>query len=119
MMEKVKKYRRSSILNVSWLLLFVFLKIFVAVAMNAGECLLTFLMSSMKYLRWLSRGGVEFPLRCISSSRANRNKIPAVTPVLLQSNFSMALTPTLLDISLNRKSKMAAVKRKFPYLGLY
>jgi hypothetical protein len=35
------------------------------------------------------------------------------------SNFSMVPTPTLLDIPFNRKSKMAAVKRQFPYLGLY
>jgi hypothetical protein len=31
----------------------------------------------------------------------------------------MLLTPTLLGIPINRKSKMAAVKRKFPYIGVY
>jgi hypothetical protein len=35
------------------------------------------------------------------------------------SSFSTVLSPTLSDIPFNRKSKMAAVKRKFPYLGLY
>jgi hypothetical protein len=29
------------------------------------------------------------------------------------------LTPTLSDKPFNRKFKMAAVKRKFPYIGLY
>jgi hypothetical protein len=37
--------------------------------------------------------------------------------VFLGSNFSMVPTPTLLDIPFNWKFKMAAVKRKFPYLG--
>jgi hypothetical protein len=35
------------------------------------------------------------------------------------SNLSMVSTPTLLNIPFNWKFKMAAVKRKFPYLGLY
>jgi hypothetical protein len=39
--------------------------------------------------------------------------------MLSGSNFSMVPTPTLFDIPLNRKSKMAAVKRKFPYPELY
>ena len=62
---------------------------------------------------------VEFPPKYISSSTADRNKILAATPVFSGSNFSMVPMPTFLDIPFNWKSKMAAVKRKFPYLGLY
>ena len=40
-------------------------------------------------------GGLELPPRCISSSRADRNEIPAATPMFSGSNFLMVVSPIL------------------------
>ena len=52
-------------------------------------------------------GGGKTTPTCISASRLARNKIPTATPIFLGSNFSMALSVTLLDETSSQKSKMA------------
>jgi hypothetical protein len=51
--------------------------------------------------------------------RADISNITAATQMFSGSNFSMVITPILLDLPFNRNSKMAAIKCKSPYLDLY
>ena len=85
---------------------------------------LTLLLQLYFHIRYrqlgMGRAGCRIIPRGTSSSSADRNDIPAATPIFSGSNFLTVVSAILQTVPLNCKSKMAAEKSENGclYLGL-
>ena len=66
------------------------------------------------FATFAGNGGVKWPPRHISSSRAHSNKIPTATPMFSGSVYLMVVLPISWEVDVCSKSKMAAKLPEVP-----